>query len=867
MKKVNLILSTLFSLLVSINFAQWTSVGAPDFTSAGALDISLQIKQNGTPIVLYRSLATDSIYAFENISNNWVQLSGLAVAPTTAYDPQLALDQNDIPHVIYRNVNDSIFIKKWNGTSWENFGSTSGYVNKGNNAILKFNSLNEPFVAFSNYSVFGGKCSVMNLNNGAWNYYISTFVTNFQAIQIDFKIASDNTLYVAAKNSNGSFLSVYKSNGTVWSMVGPTANIANGMASFPKIAINALNVPYIFYGEFAFNDAATVRKWNGTDWELVGNSGFSVSGIGFSDFLIANGIPTVFYQNNISQVMQFENGVWSTYGAVLGLGNSHALAIRNDNTIFAAYNNLYNGYKLNVKKFCTSETSQASNTICQGQNYNFGSQTINTAGSYSEVFINSDGCDSLVNLSLTISPIYSLNQSISLCAGESLQIGNSNYTQSGNYQTILTSQAGCDSTIYTQLTILSPQVTSDQQTICQGQNYNFGSQTLNTAGSYSEVFINSDGCDSLVNLSLTISPIYSLNQSISLCAGESLQIGNSNYTQSGNYQTILTSQAGCDSTIYTQLTILSPQVTSDQQTICQGQNYNFGSQTLNTAGSYSEVFINSDGCDSLVNLSLTISPIYSLNQSISLCAGESLQIGNSNYTQSGNYQTILTSQAGCDSTINTQLTILGPLVTSEQQTICEGNYLVYNGDTLIIEADYEYVFQAQNGCDSTHTIELTIETALNPIITETDGVLSTSALGDNFQWIDCNNNSAINGAVTNEYTPINDGNYAVEITKNECTWMSDCFSFSTVSTSQINENEAYFVYPNPSNDFLKLFVPKGKSIASISIMDELGRIVAVREVTSAANTIDLLKLEGGMYFLIIHETLTEPTILQFQVIK
>jgi hypothetical protein len=50
-------------------------------------------------------------------------------------------------------------------------------------------------------------------------------------------------------------------------------------------------------------------------------------------------------------------------------------------------------------------------------------------------------------------------------------------------------------------------------------------------------------------------------------------------------------------------------------------------------------------------------------------------------------------------------------------------------------------------------------------------------------------------------------------------------------------------------------------------MDELGRIVAVREVTSAANTFDLLKLEGGMYFLTVHETSTEPTILQFQVIK
>jgi hypothetical protein len=764
MKKVNLILSTLFSLLASINFAQWTSVGAPDFTNTDAAEITLVLKQNGNPVVAYHSNVTGSTYVMECVTNNWIQLAS-AVTPTAAYQPKITLDQNDIPHVIYRNINDSIIIKKWNGTSWENFGSASGYVNKGNNAILKFNSLNQPFVAFSNYSVFGGKCSVMTLTGGVWTYYISTFVTNFQAIELDFNIASDNTAYIIAQNSNGNGVSVYKSDATAWSLVGPTANIANGIANFPKITTDQLNIPYILYGDNAVNIAATVRKWNGLDWELVGNQGFSVTSIGFSDLRIVNSIPTVIFQNGSSQVMRFENGLWSTYGNILGLGNSHALAIRNDNTVFAAYNNAYNGSKLNVKKFCTSETAQASNAICQGQ------------------------------------------------------------------------------------------------------TYSFGSQSLNAAGSYSEVFSNSDGCDSLVNLALTILPTYSFNQSISLCDGESFQIGNSTYTQSGNYQTILTSQAGCDSTIFTQLTILSPQVTSDQQTICQGQSYNFGSQTINTTGSYSEVFINSNGCDSLVNLSLTISPTYSLNQAISLCAGESLQIGNSTYSQSGNYQTILTSQAGCDSTINTQLTVLSPLVTSEQQTICEGNYLVYNGDTLIIEADYEYVFQAQNGCDSTHTIQLTIENALNPIITETDGVLSTSALGDNFQWIDCNNNSAINGAVTNEYTPINDGNYAVEITKNECTWMSDCFSFSTVSTSQINENEAYFVYPNPANDFLKLYVPKGKSIASISIMDELGRIVAVREVTSAANTIDLLKLEDGMYFLTVHETSTEPTILQFQVIK
>ena len=659
MKKVDVILLNLFSLIVSITFAQWTSVGAPDFTSTNAAEITLELKQNGNPVVAYRSNDTDSIYAMECVTNNWIQLAS-TVTPTAAYQPQITLDQNDIPHVIYRNINDSIFIKKWNGTTWENFGSATGYVNKGNNALLKFNSLNEPFVAFSNYSVFGGKCSVMNLNSGVWNYYISTFVTNFQAVQLDFNIASDNTVYIIAQNSNGGVVSVYKPNGSVWSLVGPTANIANGIANFPKITIGPANIPYIFYGDNSVNGAATVRKWNGVDWELVGNQGFSVTSIGFSDLKIVNGIPTVIFQNGSSQVMQFENGIWSTYGNILGLGNSHALAIRNDNTVFAAYNNAYNGYKLNVKKFCTSETSQATNAICQGQTYSFGNQTLNAAGSYSEVFSNSDGCDSLVNLSLTILPTYSLNQSITLCDGESLQIGNSNYTQSGNYQTILTSQGGCDSTIYTQLTIVNP------------------------------------------------------------------------------------------------------------------------------------------------------------------------------------------------------------VLTSEQQTICEGDYFVYNGDTLTSEADYEYMYQAQNGCDSTHIVQLTIENALTPIIAQVDGLLSTSTVGDNFQWIDCNGNLPITGALSNEFTPINDGDYAVEVTNNQCTWLSDCYTFSTVSLPQNNDDEIYFVYPNPASTFLTLDAPQGKNITSISLMDQLGRVL---EVMSNTTTFDLLNMESGVYFLTILEATTEETILKFQVVK
>ncbi len=656
MKKINLILSTLFSLLVSTNFAQWTSVGQPDFTSSGVTDVKMDIKQNGNSVVVYKNTNNDSIYAFEWTNNQWIQLSNSAVNSTFGYQSELALDNNDVLHVIYRNAADSLFIKKWNGSTWENFGSSTGFVGRGSNAKLKFSPNNEPVVAFSNLAIWPWPASVVRWDGNSWGNVLSPSVSNFQAGDIDFEFTTDNQIYIAITNSNGGALSVYKTDVSSWVQVGPSSNIFGGSTFYVELELDSSNVPSVLCAESSLNNAASMKTWDGNNWVYVGNQGFSVDPIGYTDFKIVNQIPTVIFQNGTSRVMQYQNGSWSTLGSTLGLGNSHALAIRNDNTIFAAYNNLFNGYKLNVKKFCVAETSQAT------------------------------------------------------------------------------------------------------------------------------------------------------------------------------------------------------------ETICQGQSYNFGSQTLNAAGSYSEVFVNSDGCDSLVNLSLTILPTYSLNQAITLCAGESLQIGNSNYSQSGNYQTILTSQSGCDSTINTQLTVLSPLVTSEQQTICEGNYLVYNGDTLTIEADYDYVFQAQNGCDSTHTIQLTIENALNPIITETDGILSSSALGDNFQWIDCNNNLQINGAITNQFTPINDGNYAVEVTNNQCAWMSDCYTFSTVSLTQINEEGAYFVYPNPAVNAISINIPNGKSITSIIIADELGRMVkkfANDEIHSSLNISDL---ENGFYIIHIDEKGTETTL-------
>ncbi len=52
---------------------------------------------------------------------------------------------------------------------------------------------------------------------------------------------------------------------------------------------------------------------------------------------------------------------------------------------------------------------------------------------------------------------------------------------------------------------------------------------------------------------------------------------------------------------------------TDEQTICMGEIFQFGSQELTVEGDYFEAFISSRGCDSFVNLSLAVLPIENLS--------------------------------------------------------------------------------------------------------------------------------------------------------------------------------------------------------------------------------------------------------------
>jgi hypothetical protein len=358
-------------------------------------------------------------------------------------------------------------------------------------------------------------------------------------------------------------------------------------------------------------------------------------------------------------------------------------------------------------------------TICEGETYVFGTQNLTTSGEYTEVFESVDGCDSTVVLTLTLNPGYNHTETATICEGETYVFGTQNLTTSGEYTEVFKSVNGCDSTVVLTLTVNPGYNHTDEQTICEGETYVFGTQNLTTSGEYTEVFESVDGCDSTVVLTLTVNPDYNHTDEQTICEGETYVFGTQNLTTPGEYTEVFESVDGCDSTVVLTLTVNPGYNHTDEQTICEGKTYVFGTQNLTTSGEYTEVFESVNGCDSTVVLTLTVNPWYNHTETATICEGETYVFGTQNLTTSGEYTEVFESVDGCDSTVVLTLTVNPGYNHTETATICEGETYVFGTQNLTTSGEYTEVFESVDGCDSTVVLTLTVNPGYNHTETAT----------------------------------------------------------------------------------------------------------------------------------------------------
>jgi gliding motility-associated-like protein len=210
----------------------------------------------------------------------------------------------------------------------------------------------------------------------------------------------------------------------------------------------------------------------------------------------------------------------------------------------------------NCNNPCSPTTTNVTAAICQGESILLGGSQQSESGIYTDVFITAQGCDSTVITNLSINPVYQVSKQYDLCPGGTLQIGSSSYSSQGVYVDTLVSSTGCDS-IVTSIVFMLPTITTSQDvTICSGSSYDFNGTPLTNEGVYTDTLATSEGCDSIIILSLFVTPP-SVNYDVAeICQGEEYVFGNQNIEESGIYSDTVQTISGCDSVLVLELTVV-----------------------------------------------------------------------------------------------------------------------------------------------------------------------------------------------------------------------------------------------------------------------------------------------------------------------
>ena len=367
---------------------------------------------------------------------------------------------------------------------------------------------------------------------------------------------------------------------------------------------------------------------------------------------------------------------------------------------------------------CIPTSSSQTFVECAGFSVTVGTNIYNSTGIFTDVLVNAAGCDSTVTTNLTINPSYTESISATIC-NSSYILGSQTLTTSGNYTEIFQTVNGCDSTVNLTLSEVTAFNENISSSICEGDSYILGTQTLSSSGVYSELLTSINGCDSTVNLTLTVNQPTSSSQTFAECDGYSVNVGTNIYSTTGVYSDTLVNIAGCDSIVTTDLIIKQPTSSTQAFVECAGFSITVGTKTYNETGIYNDTLINLIGCDSIVTTDLIINQPTSSSQTFVEDEGFYITVGTNNYNTTGIYTDVLTDSNGCDSTVITTLTIVPPCVV----TIPDANFKNYLLNNLSINTNNDGEIQ----CSEASTFSGTID-CRNLNISDLTGIEAFTAL-------------------------------------------------------------------------------------------------------------------------------------------
>ncbi len=332
-----------------------------------------------------------------------------------------------------------------------------------------------------------------------------------------------------------------------------------------------------------------------------------------------------------------------------------------------------------------------------GQTYNYTASGTYNSGAYA----NAAGCTTVDVLTLTIHNNSSTGYTETVCDG--YMWNGTQYTASGDYTYDYTDGNGCASTDTLHLTINASAINTIEMTVCDSYKWENGTEEVYTiSGVYTYSYTTTDGCNGTDYLVLTVNNSTSGNENVTAC--DSYEWNGVKYNESGVYTFDTTNAVGCDSTATLTLTINNSNTGVDAVVACDSYEWIDGNVYTASNSTATYTLTNAAGCDSVVTLNLTLNTKVTSTFAETACSAYVWD--GSYYTESGSYSKTYEAANGCDSVVTLTLTINQPVANTVSETAC-GSY-TWNGISYTASGVYTLTETAANGCDSVVTLNLTI---------------------------------------------------------------------------------------------------------------------------------------------------------------
>jgi len=314
------------------------------------------------------------------------------------------------------------------------------------------------------------------------------------------------------------------------------------------------------------------------------------------------------------------------------------------------------------------------------------------------------------------------------------------------------------------------------QAVCQGSsvilnasgatNYSWDNGVLNgvdfiptSTAIYTVIGTGNNGCTATDSLDITVNslPTVVAGPGQTVCEGSSVVLNASGATtfswdnsvangitfipsSTTTYTVTGTDVNGCVNTSTVDITVNPKHYIISIVGLCVGDSIFAGGTYQKVNGVFYDSLSNSAGCDSIIETELTIDTVIIVNLPLNICSGDSLLINGNYELASDTFYNNTLSSGGCDSLTITSLTVNNSTTGTDNQTACDsftwidGNSYTSSNNTAF------FTLQNSSGCDSLVTLDLVINNS------NTGVDIQTSC--DSFTWINGNSYTSSNNTAT-----------------------------------------------------------------------------------------------------------------------